>query len=159
MEQTTYCPNHPDTPTNLRCSRCEKLVCPRCMVHAPVGFRCLECGKGTRLPTYDVGGALLARAVLAGLLVGLAGGLIMALVARPFLFGLLYLAAMAGLGYLIAEAVSLSSNRKRGRELQYVAGGSVLLATAVIAFFGGFLDLFDLLGAGIAFYVAYVRLR
>lgn len=163
MQETTYCPNHPDTPTNLRCSRCEVLVCPRCMVHSPVGVRCRECGRGTRLPTYDVSRPLLARAILAGLLMGLAGGLVAGLVVRELLFGLFYLAAMAGFGYLLAEVISLAADRKRGRTLQLVAAGGAVVAYAVIAFITiyayGSIDLFDMLAGGIAVYVAFLRLR
>ena len=28
--ETLYCVNHPNTPTTLRCSRCEKPICLRC---------------------------------------------------------------------------------------------------------------------------------
>ena len=108
---------------------------------------------------YDVSASYLARAILASLLIGVAGGLALALVVRPLLFGILYIAAMAGLGYLVAEGISLATNRKRGRNLQYVAAGGMIVALAVVAFFVGFIDLFDLLGAGLAVYVAFVRLR
>ena len=163
MRETTYCPNHPDTQTNLRCGRCDKLVCPRCMVHAPVGVRCQECGRGKRLPTYDVSGPLLARAIPASLGVGLAGGIVIALIVRPQLGGFLYIAAMAGFGYLLAEAISLAANRKRGKKLQLAAYAGVAAAYAVLVvasiYFYGTVDLFDLIGAGIATYVVYVRLR
>jgi hypothetical protein len=103
-----------------------------------------------------------ARAIAASLLLGLVGGLILTAVARPLgLF--VYLAAMAGFGYLLGESVSWSAGRKRGRALQVVAGGGVLAALAtivlVIPTFGGSVDVFDLLGAGIATYVAAKRLR
>ena len=69
MSQTTnYCPRHPKNETNLRCGRCEKLVCTECMVHTPVGVRCQDCGKLRRLPTYDVTASFLARGIVAGLL-------------------------------------------------------------------------------------------
>ena len=163
MAQTTYCPSHPDTPTNLRCSRCDKLFCPRCMVHSPVGVRCQECGKGKRLPTYDVSGSLLARAIPVSLGVGLAGGLVIALIGRPLLGFYLQIAAMAGFGYLLAEADSLAANRKRGRALQYAAFAGIGAAYAVLVvtsiYYYETIGLFDLIGAGIASYVAYVRLR
>ena len=40
---TLYCVNHPNTETNLRCNRCEKLICTKCAVHTPTGYRCREC--------------------------------------------------------------------------------------------------------------------
>ena len=131
------------------------------MVQAPVGVRCQECGKGTRLPTYDVSGSLLARAIPASLGVGLAGGVAIALIGRPGLF--LQIAAMAGLGYLLAEVVSLAANRKRGRALQFVAFAGIAAAYTVLVvtsiYFYGTIGLFDLIGAGVASYVAYIRLR
>lgn len=39
----TYCYGHPDTPTKLRCSRCDKPICPRCAVPAAVGQHCVWC--------------------------------------------------------------------------------------------------------------------
>ena len=33
MQDTNYCARHPDTETNLRCGRCDTLVCPQCLVH------------------------------------------------------------------------------------------------------------------------------
>ena len=162
MKQATYCPNHPDTPTNLRCGRCEKLVCPQCMVHTPVGVRCRECGQGTPIPTYQVSASYLTRAVLASVVTGVVGGLLIPLLVAPGL-NIIYLLGMAGYGYLMAEVVGLASNRKRGRTLQLVAGGGVLLAVVIIATISatvlGYVNLFGLLGGGLGVYVAYIRLR
>jgi len=58
------CPVHPDRPTGIRCTRCERPVCAECMVSAPVGFQCPECaaaGVPIRQPTTVVGGALTGR--------------------------------------------------------------------------------------------------
>jgi uncharacterized membrane protein len=138
-------------------------VCPQCLVHAAVGIRCQDCGQATRLPTYNVSASYVLRAILAGLAVGLVGGLVLGLIVRPLLFGFLYLAAMAGYGYLMSEAIGLATGRKRGRRLQFVAGASVVVASAVsvvlsLAFIGGS-PVFDLLGAALAIYVAVIRLR
>ena len=159
MSEPTYCAVHSDTPTNLRCSRCDKPICPRCMVHSPVGIKCQECGQGVRLPVYDVPVSYLARAILASLLIGVGGGLAIALVVRPLLYGIIHIAAMAGFGYLLAEGVGLATNRKRGRNLQYVAAGGIVVALAIIVVWLGVIDLLDLIGAGLAIYVAFVRLR
>ena len=160
MQDTNYCARHPDTETNLRCGRCDTLVCPQCLVHSPVGVRCPDCGRPAPLPQYSVSGPLLARAVGAGLLMGLGGGLIMAVVVRPLVFGLMYVAAMAGFGYLLGEGMGLAAARKRGRSLQFVAAGALILAYAVIIYFvRANLDVFDLAGAALAGYVAFLRLR
>lgn len=161
--EITYCPNHKDTPTNLRCGRCDKLVCPKCMVHGPVGVRCLDCGKPTSLPVYQVSVPLLLRAIGASILLGAGGGLLLVLLVRPLLFGLLYLAAMAGFGYVVSEGTSYAANRKRGRTLTIVVIGGVLIGEGLIVYLvaavSGAISLFDLLGGGLAIYVAYVRLK
>ena len=91
---------------------------------------------------------------------GLGGGLIIAIVVRPLVFGLMYVAAMAGFGYLLGEGTGLAADRKRGRSLQLVAAGALILAYAVIIYFAGpSLDVLDLLGAALAVYVAFLRLR
>ncbi len=40
------CYRHPDRKGGVRCSRCERPLCPECMITAPVGFQCPSCVKG-----------------------------------------------------------------------------------------------------------------
>ncbi|MCX5350538.1 MULTISPECIES: rhomboid family intramembrane serine protease [Streptomyces] len=37
------CYRHPDRETGVRCTRCERPICPECMISASVGFQCPEC--------------------------------------------------------------------------------------------------------------------
>src|SRR3954470_6287100 len=40
-----HCYRHPSREAGVRCRRCERPICPDCMISAPVGFQCRECVK------------------------------------------------------------------------------------------------------------------
>ncbi|MFE0460461.1 rhomboid family intramembrane serine protease [Kitasatospora sp. NPDC058965] len=42
------CYRHPDRETHIRCNRCERYICPACMLDAPVGHQCPECVRGAQ---------------------------------------------------------------------------------------------------------------
>jgi membrane associated rhomboid family serine protease len=43
MDQAVCCYRHPDRESGIRCTRCERTICPDCMVSASVGFHCPDC--------------------------------------------------------------------------------------------------------------------
>ena len=64
------CATHPNVETNLRCGKCGKPICPKCMVQTPVGTRCRECARLNKAPTFRVSGWYYLRA--SGTALGLA---------------------------------------------------------------------------------------
>lgn len=64
MDQTVCCYRHPDRETGIRCTRCERPICPECMVNASVGFQCPECvregRRGAPEPRTVAGGSIAA---------------------------------------------------------------------------------------------------
>jgi len=162
------CATHPKVETNLRCGKCGKPICPKCLVQTPVGAKCPDCAKLGKLPTYRVSTKYYLRAVGTGLgmavVCGAAWGAIIGTV--PF-FYLNFLLA-AGAGYAIGEVVSRSVNRKRGKGLAAIAGIAVAIGYLVSIFFpwGRPFPLFnilylvvDLLALALGIFVAITRLR
>ncbi|HEV2780362.1 MAG TPA: rhomboid family intramembrane serine protease [Actinophytocola sp.] len=54
------CVRHPDRPTGLRCTRCDRPACPECLREASVGYQCVDCvneGRRTVRRARTVAGA------------------------------------------------------------------------------------------------------
>ncbi|MDP6496138.1 MAG: hypothetical protein QGI09_12230, partial [Dehalococcoidia bacterium] len=164
--QHAHCPRHPQVETRLSCGKCDTFICPQCLVHTPVGARCPDCAQLRRLPIYDIGPTTYLRAVAAGTVLAGASGslwglLFFQLLHIPFLPWI----ATIGVGYVVGEGISVAVNRKRGRNLQIIAGACVMLSYVVALFvIAGefafiFPDLFFLLVLLIAIWVAADRVR
>ena len=161
------CAIHPKTETLLRCSKCEKPICPKCLHYTPVGVRCRECANLKRLPQYELSIAYVARGLGAALVVGAVAGAIWGVIP----FGILGLLVGGGAGYMIGESVSIATNRKVGVQVQVLAGAGVVLAFVVRgAILASSLrgwdiefillrDLFGYLALALAMVVAVGRLR
>jgi hypothetical protein len=148
--ENLYCANHPQTPTSLRCNKCEKPICPKCAVKTPIGYRCKECVRGQQkifdtAQWYDYPLVFLTIAILTYL-----GSLI---VDRVGFFTIL-LAPAAGL--VIGEASRLVVRRRRSRRLTRIAVMAVIIG-CLPKFFYGILSMLivfseiGLSGAGILF--------
>lgn len=119
------CFYHPDVTTGLRCSRCEKPICPRCMVASPVGYRCPDCARGPRPIQYQTSASGIAKAVALGVAVAVAVGLLWG----HFPDWQFYLALLLGFG--VVESMAWGAKYRRGRELQTAAYVCIALGLIV----------------------------
>lgn len=158
------CHWHPEVQTGLSCSRCGKYICPQCLVQAPVGIRCRECGRAQPMPTYDVRplNYTLGICVAALLLVFGAPGWVLVDYA---LLGFGAYGSVSGLlaipfGYITGDLVSRAVNRKRSSLLALVACFvvvvSYLISRLVSPYAFGVMDVFFL---GVGVFLAWQRLR
>lgn len=105
--EAPVCYRHPDRETYLRCTRCQRPICPDCMISASVGFQCPDCVReankdapavrtplGGRVTSGDalVTKALIAVNVAVFLLAQVGGN---AFAARLYLVGRIYLRPLA----------------------------------------------------------------
>ena len=154
----TYCSFNPGVETALGCGRCGKFICPKCMIQTSVGARCPECARVTKHPTFDVTPSYYLRAAMVGGTLGIVGGVIWGLLSlvTPF-SGILAI----GMGYLMGEAVSVASNRKRGTGLAVIAGGGMALAILASGLASSFYlsNPFWLVMVAVAVYTAVQRVR
>ena len=170
MTTDGLCSRHNGVSSSLLCARCGDTICPKCMTVSPVGYRCPDCSKLTKLPTYNLPKRLLVKVLLVAIFVGLAVGVILFVFALSlgasslptYLNYYLFMASIAISGFFIGEGVSLASNRRRGRTLKFICSIgvltsiSLLLATNVIG--SGIFTNFNMLVAlAVAFYLATIR--
>ena len=112
----TTCARHRSVETYLRCGKCETPICPKCLVQTPVGARCPTCAAGPR-PRTGAGPLTLLLAVLAGLGVGVVGGIVLAIVP----LGAFAIIPLLLTGFLVGEAISATARRWYGQNLAILA--------------------------------------
>lgn len=82
MPQSCY--RHPDRSAGVSCQRCDRPICPACMVQASVGFHCPECA-GARRTQVVTGRAAFGRAsdpIVTKVLIGINVAMYVLMVAR-----------------------------------------------------------------------------
>ena len=167
---TKYCARHPKVETRLACGRCEKPICPRCMVQTDVGARCQDCARVQKSPLVvlkpsQMAAVLLVAAVQAvGL--GAAWGILFADIRRVWLLPWLI---SIGVGYLIGEGVRWASNRKQAPILAWIAALATIAAFGISVYVWAELrnirirfilqDIFTIFGVALAVYMAVTRVR
>ena len=162
------CATHPEVETALRYGKCDKPICPRCLVQTPVGARCPQCARVRKLPTFRISAKHLLIAAVTGLVTAVICGVIWGFIGSLLNFFYLNLLLAAGAGYIIGEVISLAVNRKRGLPLVIIAGFAVATSYLVSIFspWGySFASLhilrlvMDLIAVALGIYIAYTRLH
>ncbi len=128
MAETIYCVNHPQTETYLRCNKCGKPVCLKCVERTPVGYRCRECLGIQRQGYYTATTIDYVIAGMVGVILSAIGGLVMG-----FIGGFWILAIFAGPigGGVVAEGVRAATQKRRGRYLWLIACGAIVVGGVV----------------------------
>ena len=117
----TYCANHPNRETSLRCNRCGKFICAKCAVRTPTGYRCQECVRGQQKNFETAKAADFVIAFIVAAILSAVGGF----VATWLGFFTILLAPAAG--SVIAGAVRTVTGRRRSPRLFLVAAAGVAL--------------------------------
>ena len=156
------CATHPEVETSLRCGKCGKPICPKCLVQTPVGARCRDCARLHRLPTYRVTTKYYLKATGTALGMAIVCGIVWGLIVGTAHFFYLNLLLAPGAGYAIGEVTSLSVNRKRGTGLALVGSLAVVISYLVSIFFPLWwlsFNLLDILALALGVFVVITRLR
>ncbi|MCH7593280.1 MAG: hypothetical protein IIB27_02100 [Chloroflexi bacterium] len=133
-----FCPRDPDTETNLRCGRCDVLICPNCLVQTVVGSRCEDCAQVRTPPMFQASSGELGKAAAAAFGTAIALSVVAGLILTAVGLALGGVVVVGGVGWLVGEVVYRASGYKQSRALQVVAGLATLASFLIISFFAPF---------------------
>lgn len=120
------CYRHKRVETNVRCGKCDKPICPKCMVSGPAGMRCPDCASLRSSALYQINPARLVLATVVGLVLGILGATIMWNLSFFVLF------ASPVYGAIVAEGVLRASGRKRGPIIEVIGIGSIIVGYLLV---------------------------
>lgn len=118
-----YCVRHPGVETVVACGRCDAPLCTQCMIFTPVGVRCKDCAQLRRLPQYQLTTRVYLRVIPGALVLALVMGYLLSLV--PLRVG--FLGGFV-VGLAVGEGLRRLSGYKQGREMEIIAGATVVVA-------------------------------
>ena len=132
--ELSYCEVHPSRETNLRCNRCNRLMCNECAALTPVGYRCKECVREQQNTYFNAAifdyvisaGIAVILSAIGAFVVGIFGFFIIAIIASPII------------GTAIASATQNAVGMRRGRYTWLVVGASIVIGALLTVIFSGF---------------------
>lgn len=169
------CLRHPNTLSNLRCGRCNDLICPECMLQSPVGARCSDCATIGQAPIFRATGAEFTATI--GLAVGgaIVFGIIYGLIAwvlwqLPLTLQIGYVAAsmvIALAGAPLGEFVRRAGKNKLDPRYKIIAAAmmflvwvvGIIVSSGLGVWSGIFYNIIGYIGLGVGIYVAMNRVR
>lgn len=130
----TFCVNHPETETYLRCNKCGKPVCMKCVQRTPVGYRCNECLGLQRAGYYN---ATILDNLIAFVIAFVLGGI--GAIAMSFLnigFFSIIIGIFVGpiAGGIVSESIRRVISKRRGRYLALLACLALVLGALAVLF-------------------------
>lgn len=166
-QQMLFCANHPETETTLRCNRCGKPVCVKCVELTDVGYRCKDCIRQQQNTFFNAETKdYFVLALVSFILAAVAAPIIGYVISIFGFFGWI-LAFVLGptVGGTAATIIRRSIGRRRGRYMGVIAIIAILLGTLLGVLIGaamlGFFP--NLLALGIFAFLAlstiYATLR
>jgi hypothetical protein len=116
-----FCTNHATRRTNLRCNRCGRPMCTRCVRLTPVGYRCKDCIREQQDVYYN---ATVLHYVL-GAIIALPLGAVGGFLSNALGFWIIFIAA--GAGTLMGRIVFRLIGRRRGRWLPHLVAAMLVV--------------------------------
>ena len=117
------CANHPKELTYVRCGRCDKPICVRCMVDTPVGKKCRTCAQARTHLSESTPRQVLLAFVAATIVAVVCGWVVQRIPLLPIL--------AFPYGFVVAEVALRAGNRSRSWALQVATGLAALIGGVV----------------------------
>jgi uncharacterized membrane protein YecN with MAPEG domain len=153
-QEPTFCVNHPNVETNLRCNKCDAPICVRCAKLTPVGYRCPQCLRQQQAIFYTGLPVDYVIVFIVSLAVAGAGAYLVS-----FLGFFLALFVSPTAGVLAADLAWRAVGQRRSHHLWVAACAGIAVATLGVLTYRPY----DMISLGIylalAASAAYSRLR
>lgn len=132
----TFCTNHPQTETLLRCNKCGRPMCLKCVQRTPVGYRCKECLGQQRAGYYTATSVDHVIAPIIAFILGGIGAFAISLIGGGISFFGIIIAIFVGpiAGGIVAEAIRRTSSKRRGRYIALIACVALVVGALAVAF-------------------------